>query len=183
MPIHGKSIQYEKPPMGLNPAVIAGVYDIGTHVFEWKGETSENPQVILALELAAKQSEGEYAGKPFRIYKFASLYMSKNAKLRKDVQAILGRTLSDSEAAAFDLENLLGTNCYVSLVADGEKYKIDSFIANPNPNPKIVPEDTKEPEFVTKKRAESLEAKGQTGKPAPQQNAPHGPDEGDSLPF
>ncbi len=179
MPIHGKTVEYEQPPMGLNAAVIAGVYDIGTHPFEWKGEKSENPQVIIAVELEEKQTKGDFAGQPFRIYKFASLYMSKNAKLRKDVNAILGKTLSDSEAKVFDLESLEGTNCYVSLVADGEKYKIDSFICANKQSPKLVPTLDKEPEFVTKKRAESLEAKNGTQAPAGSA-PPHGEDD---LPF
>lgn len=178
MPIHGKQVKFEQPPMGLNPAVICGVWDIGTQAFEYQGKSSENPQVVIGLELAEKQTEGDHAGKPFRLYKFENLYMSKNAKCRKDVQAILGRILSDSEAAAFDLETLVGTNCYVSLIGDGEKFKIDSFSANPKPNPKLVPEDTKEPEFVAKKRGESVEAKGGA---KPTGNAPpHGDSD---LPF
>ena len=159
MPIHGKTIQYEKPPMGLNAAVIAGVYDIGTHKFEWKGEVSENPQVIIAIELEETQADGEFKGQPFRIYKFNSLYMSKNAKLRKDVGAILGRSLSDSEARDYDLESLVGVNCYVNLIGDGDKYKIDSFSAANKRSPVLKPVMDKEPEFVTKKRAESIEAK------------------------
>ncbi len=179
MPIHGKTIEYEKPPMGLNAAVIAGVYDIGTHKFEWKGETSENPQIVLAIQLEEEQTKGDHAGQPFVIYKFASLYMSKNAKLRKDVNAILGRVLSDGEAKAFDLESLVGTNCYVTLIEDGDKYKVDSFSAANKRSPVLKPLLEKEPEFITKKRAESLEAKN--GVQAPAGSAPpHGDDD---LPF
>ena len=164
--------------MGLNAAVIAGIYDIGTHKFEWKGEVSENPQVIIAIELEETQTDGDFKGQPFRIYKFASLYMSKNAKLRKDVNAILGRTLSDAEARAFDLESLVGTNCYVNLLEDGDKYKIDSFSAANKRSPNLKPTLDKEPEFITKKRGESLEAKGD----GPRNDAPP-PGEEDDLAF
>ncbi len=176
MPIHGKQATFEQPPMGLNAAVIAGVYDIGTHKFEWQGKVSENPQIIIAIELEEAQAEGEFKGQPFRVYKFSSLYMSKNAKLRKDVNAILGRVLSDSEAKAFDIESLVGTNCYVNLMADGDKYKIDSFSAVNKRSPALAPVMTKEPEFVTKKRAESLEAKGGAG---PRTDAPPHSEEDD----
>lgn len=159
MPIHGKSVQFEKPPMGLNQAVIAGVFDIGTQTFTWEGKTSSNPQIVICLELDAKQEEGDYAGQPFRIYKFNSLYMSRNAKLRKDVQSILGKVMSDAEAAALDLESLVGTNCYVSLIENEGKYKIDSFAACPQKLPKLKPTLTDEPEFITKKRTESEEVK------------------------
>ncbi len=179
MPIHGKQVKFEQPPMGLNAAVICGVWDIGTQKFEWQGKVSENPQLVIGLELAEKQTEGDHVGQPFRVYKFENLYMSKNAKCRKDVQALLGRILSDSEAATFDLETLVGTNCYVTLIGDGEKFKIDSFSANLKPNPKLKIEDTKEPEFVTKKRGESLETK--SGTQAPASSAP--PHDDSDIPF
>lgn len=176
MPIHGKTIQYENPPMGLNQAVIAGVYDIGTQEFIYQGETSINPQIVIVLELAAKMKEGENAGKPFTLFKYENLYMSKNAKLRKNIAAILGKTMSDDEAKRFDVESLVGTNTYVSLIDNNGKAKIDSFIAYPSDQPKIKPTLTKEPEFITKKRGESLEAKG-TG---PRNDAP--PREESDLP-
>ncbi len=183
MPIHGKTIEYEKPPMGLNQAVISGVYDIGTQEFTYQGETSHNPQIVILLELAELQKEGENAGKPFQLIKFENLYMSKNAKLRKNIAAILGKTMSDEEAKTYDIEKLVGMNCYVSLIDNNGKIKVDSFVAIPPSVPKIKPTVTKEPEFITKKRGESVEAKagGKSAEPADWDNAPaHGEED---VPF
>ena len=160
MPIHGKQIKYEQPPMGLNHAVIAGVFDIGTQVFNWQGKTSQNPQVVLVMELASKQTEGDNAGKPFQVVKFENLYMSKNARLRKDVESILGKKFSsDDEAAAYDLESLVGVNLFVNLIEDGDKFKIDSFAPPIAGTAHFRPLILTEPEWVTKKRYDSLEYK------------------------
>lgn len=179
MPIHGKQIKFEQPPMGLNHAVISGVWDIGTQVFNWQGKTSENPQIVLVLELAAKMTEGENAGKPFQGVKFENLYMSKNARLRKDVESIVGKKFtSDDEAAGFDIESLIGMNVFINLMEDGDKFKIDSFAKPPAGTPNMRATLTTIPDWVAKKRAASLEEVGNGSK----QESNSDPRD-DSLPF
>lgn len=178
MPIHGKQIKFEQPPMGLNHAVIAGVWDIGTQVFNWQGKTSENPQIVIMMELAAKMTEGENAGKPFQAAKFENLYMSKNARLRKDIESIVGKKFSsDDEAAIFDVESLVGMNVFINLMEDGDKFKIDSFAKPPAGTPNMRATLTTMPDWVAKKRAASLEESALSNGNAKSNNPE------DSLPF
>lgn len=150
----------EPIPTGMQQAVCAMVCDIGTHRGEFEGKPNERRQVVVIWELLEKKTLGDYAGQPFQASKFYTMSIGKKSKLRADIQSWRGTPFSEVELQGFDLERLIGANCFLNIVEDEGKQKIHAITPLAKGMIKITPTIKTEPEWVGKKRAESLEAKG-----------------------
>ena len=170
----------EPIPTGMQQAVCAMVCDIGTHRGEYEGRPNERRQVVVIWELLEKKTLGDYAGQPFQASKFYTMSIGKKSKLRADIQSWRGVPFSDAELQGFDLERLIGANCFLNIVEEDGKRKIQAITPLAKGMTKIVPTIKTEPEWVAKQRAESLEAKG-LKKPGSDTPPPHS--EEDELPF
>lgn len=162
MPIIAKEENPGEPiPTGMQQAVCSMVCDIGTQRGQYQGKPSERRQAVIIWELAEKKTLGNYAGQPFQTSKFYTLSLSEKAKLRADLQSWRGRPFTEDELKGFDLEKLVGANCFLNIVPDENgKPKINAITPLAKGMEKILPTMKTEPEWVAKKRAESIEAKG-----------------------
>jgi hypothetical protein len=182
MPIIAKNEgkDFEKIPTGMHQAVCAFVEDIGTHEGSYMGHTISNHQVIVCWELKELMKEGENAGRPFMISKFYTLSLYEKANLRKDLESWRGKEFTDDELKGFDIENLIGANCFLNIIEKEKKDgSVRAQIASINPIPsgmeKLFVVNKIPPEWIDKKRSQSIEALAETtGESA-------GPD--DDLPF
>lgn len=112
-------------------AILIGLIELGTMEVEWEGNTKEVPKIRVTFEITDekkewKEGEGE---KPMVISQEYSYSMGSKAKLRKLVEGILGTALLDEEAYTFNMEDLLGKNCLLSIKhktskSTGNKYQI-----------------------------------------------------------
>ena len=110
----------EKIEQGNYRAVLYRIVYIGTVEGEYKGEKKSSFKVHLTWELSDERKvfkEGEEA-KPFVISQTFTFSMGSKSNLRPIVTGIIGG-LTDSEAANFDLDTLLGKACMLQ-VSHGE---------------------------------------------------------------
>ena len=114
---------FEKRPLtpkGSHIATCYGLVQIGTVPVVWQGQTKEMEKVRLTWELPEelhefKEGEGK---KPLVISQEYTHSMGSKSNLRPIVEGILGVALQDEEAYAFDLEELLGRSCILSIQHD-----------------------------------------------------------------
>lgn len=151
---------YELPPAETYQAACALVCDIGTHLGNYQGRVTTNHQVVIVFELLENDSKG----KPFQMSKFYTISLSEKANLRKDLQAWRGKPFTADELKGFDLEKLIGVNCLLSVIHEEKegktKAKISAIMKLPSTSTPFKPTIKEEPEWITKKRSESVEARG-----------------------
>jgi hypothetical protein len=101
---------------GTYLAICYGVIDIGTHHSEWQGKPVVRRQCILQWELPTETFEVDGQQKPMIISRFYTLSLSEKSNLRPDLEAWRGRPFTQEELDGFDLKNVLGRPCMVSVV-------------------------------------------------------------------
>lgn len=167
---------FETPPAETVQAVCAMVSDIGTHLGQYQGKQISNHQIVVLFELASKDSKGF----PFQMAKFYTLSLSEKANLRKDLQAWRGKPFTTEELKGFDVDKLVNANCLLSIIHEEKegktKAKISAIMSLPKGMQQIHKTVAIEPEWIGKKRAESLEMKGKVVSdkmpPAPEDDLP-----------
>lgn len=99
-------------PQGTHIAVCFLVADIGLQ------ETSfgTKRKVILGWELPEETVMIEGEEKPMIIYQNYTASLSEKANLRQDLESWRGRAFTQEELAGFDLFNVLGHPCMVSVI-------------------------------------------------------------------
>lgn len=108
---------YELPPQGTFLARCYQFIHIGTVEDTYMGEVKKFNKIRLSFELPTKTKvfkEGESA-KPITVHQEYTLSMGSKANLRKIVEGIIGTTLKDEEAYAFDVESLVGKPCLLTI--------------------------------------------------------------------
>lgn len=176
---------FEQPPTGMIQAVCVFVHDIGTQVSEYQGKPNVAHKIIVSWELAEKMTEGDYAGKPFMVSKYYTLSLNEKANLRKDLESWRGVKFTEEELDGFDVEKLVGANCFLNLVKNAkDKVVISAITQLPKGTPKLIPVNTtpseKFMEWIGKERAKSLEARESQPNHAV---APESGEQKDDLPF
>lgn len=150
-------------------------------------------KIRLSFELPLKTKvfkEGEPA-KPITIHKEYTFSMAEKANLRKLVEGMIGTTLIDHEAYAFDIETLVGMECLLGIKhKKTAKGNIRAEIASSSPlmegqtcptainTPTILMYSSwdpakfeAQPEFVREKMMESEEFKARTSSLSPEEKA------------
>lgn len=99
-------------PQGTHIAVCFLVADIGMQ------ETSYGlkHKVIVGWELPQETIEIDGEEKPMIIYQNYTASLSEKANLRQDLESWRGRAFTPQELAGFDLFNVLGHPCMVSVI-------------------------------------------------------------------
>lgn len=110
-------VQRTLAPQGTFPARIYSIIYMGTVKGEYKGTPTESYKVRISWELPTKThvfKEGEQA-RPFSVSKEVTLSMGSKSSLRPLVEGILGISFTDDDAKSFDVDELLGKECLLSL--------------------------------------------------------------------
>jgi len=124
---------FEQPPIGAHVARCVRIIDIGTQKGEYQGMPTFKRQIVIAWELPNElMTSGEYAGKPFMVSKFYTASLHEKSGLRKDLAAWRTKDFTEEELKGFDMKNLIGKPCMVSLILnDKNKAKINAVMALP----------------------------------------------------
>jgi hypothetical protein len=123
---------FQKVAPGAYPARCFRLIDIGTQRGEWAGKPTVRHQCIISWELPNELIEtGEYAGKPYSVSKFYTISLNEKANLRKDLESWRGREFTKEELDGFDLKNILGKPCMVSVIHEKDKVKVSGVMAMP----------------------------------------------------
>jgi hypothetical protein len=142
---------YSPAPQGTHPAVCFAVIDLGTQYSEQYKRHAH--KVALGWELDADPPRDD--GSPHMAWKRYTLSLHKKAGLRAMLEAWRGRAFTEQELAGFDLRNILGKGCLISLIheeREGNKYANISAVsalpkgmAPPTPSKEPVLFDMDEP--------------------------------------
>lgn len=100
-------------PPGTYMARCCAVIDLGTQTSTFSGETKSRRTIRIAWELAGPKAAD---GKPMMIGRMYGLSLHEKASLRKDLQAWRGRPFTEDELKGFEMKNVLGKACMVTVV-------------------------------------------------------------------
>jgi hypothetical protein len=105
-------------PSGSYPARCISMIDIGSIPTEWQGEKKIRALIRLKFELptVTKVFNPDKGEQPFVIERQFTKSLHEKSALRPFLDNWRGKALTDEECQAFDLSNLLGASCLLSVV-------------------------------------------------------------------
>lgn len=114
----GGGRDFKRVPSGNHIAVLNIIADVGLQPGSAMYPEPKH-QVYLRWEIPAERVTYEKAGEsmegPMCIGRFYTASMSAKANLRKDVENWRAKALTDDEAEEFELRNLLGKSCMITV--------------------------------------------------------------------
>ncbi len=114
-------------PPGTHQAVLVDVIDHGLVAQEFGGEVKKVHKVTLRWQVAEVDPETD---KRFDVQKRYTLSLNEKATLRKDLEAWRGCPFTKDQLRGFDLEQLLGVNCQLSVIHNPSKKDPTQVYAN-----------------------------------------------------
>ena len=90
--------------------------NVGTLEYEFKGETTYLNKTRLTFELPNEIRDFGGEDKPMVISKLYTTSLHEKSNLRKDLEGWRGKQFTSKELRGFDLADLLGKECYVSVI-------------------------------------------------------------------
>jgi hypothetical protein len=107
----GDSKSFTPAPVGAHQAVCVDVIDKGIVEVTYAGKTKKQHKVSLAWQIDETRDDG----KRFLVYKRYTLSLNEKATLRKDLESWRGRAFTRDEEMGFDVEQVIGANCLISV--------------------------------------------------------------------
>lgn len=131
---------FPQAPTGTHVARCFRLIDLGTQHGEYLGQPNVRSQVLVSWELPSELMED---GKPFAVSFFYTNSLGEKANLRHHLEAWRGRQFTEDELNSFDLMNILGKPCMVTVTSnDKGKAKVSAvaglpkgFVCPPQVNP------------------------------------------------
>lgn len=117
---------FPQAPTGTHLARCFRLIDLGTHHGEYQGMPNVRNQVLVSWELPTELMED---GKPFAVSQFYTNSLSEKAKMRHHLEAWRGRQFTDDERKSFDLMNILGKACMVTVVMSEKNKAVVSTVS------------------------------------------------------
>ena len=131
-------------PAGSHIATCVDVVDLGIVKSTFGGKTKAQHKVNVIWEIGEKRDDG----KPFMPRKRYTLSLHEKASLRKDLESWRGRPFTEDELSGFDLENLIGVPCMLSVVQQASNGSIYANVAAIMRLPKGVTAIEIDPSYV-----------------------------------
>ena len=111
---------FKPVPNGMHLARCYRIVDCGTQESNFKGEISFKRKVMLQFEVHGEDDDGNPLitdkGEPMSISKNYNLTLHEKSTLFKDLQSWRGRNFTPEELLKFDMKNVLGAWCMVSVI-------------------------------------------------------------------
>ena len=109
--------QRELIPIGNYPARVYEIIEIGTVDGTWMGEAKKTHKVRIGFELPTEKRVFDVAKceQPMVISKEMALSFGDLAGLRKIVEAVEGKKLTDAEAVNYEIESIMGRPLLVTV--------------------------------------------------------------------
>jgi hypothetical protein len=127
---NGGNFEREPVPSGLHVARCYSMIEIGTvsEIFDGQSKTSKKVRLTFELPNELRVFKPENGKQPMSISKVFTLSMHEKATLRKFLEQWRGKKFSEQEAKRFDVSNLLGKACMVTIIHKDKDGKIKSYI-------------------------------------------------------
>lgn len=129
---------YAPCPPGSYIARCVRLVDLGTVTTDYQGESKTAHKCLLAFEVLDPETRRD-DGQPFVISKRYTLSLHEKAALRKELASWRGRDFTPEELKGFDLKNILGQPCFVSVVETVKGDRTYSNIAGIMKAPRGMP--------------------------------------------
>lgn len=112
MPTYPKASTFVPHPAGAYAAVLCDVIDLGEVETEWKGEKRKQPKVILRFQTEEEMESGTR----FTVQRRFTNISTPRGALRPFLESWLGRPFKSGELERLDLETLIGTPAWLSIM-------------------------------------------------------------------
>lgn len=120
----------EPAPAGTHQAWCFGLIDLGTQTSNFKDGPKAAHKVWIWWLLA---NEVQTDGKPVTAGTFYSLGLNEKSNLRKMLQGWRGKPFTEEELAGFDLRNILGKPCLLTIAHTQKDNKVRDVITAVGP--------------------------------------------------
>lgn len=148
----GSNKEFKQVPEGSHMAVCYRVIDLGTQRWDYQGEPQIGRKVLIGWELHGEADDGAALttddGQPLAVSKKYTLSLGRKANLRADIESWRGKAFTQAELDGFDIGNLLGAACMITIKHEkkGEKTyanvasvtRFPAALKNMKPAPKNV---------------------------------------------
>lgn len=130
-------------PSGSHLARCYRIIDLGTQKTEWAGQVKLLPKVMFQFEVHGEDDEGNPLvtpkGEPMSISKNYTLSLRDKSQLKADLEAWRSRGFTQDELKGFELKNVLGAWCMLTVTrATGKDGKDYTNISGISPVPKAM---------------------------------------------
>lgn len=156
MPTHApvKSGSFTLAPEGTHMARCFQFVHIGTIQDSYMGQPTEFNKIRLTFELPEELHvfKEEKGPQPMVISQDYTLSLGEKANLRKLVEGIVGHAMTNEEAAAFDVESLVGMPCLLLIkhkTSVSGKKRAEISGASPLVKSMIAPAPVNPPRYLT----------------------------------
>lgn len=126
IPKPNDTTEFVPPPAGTHLAVCYRFIDLGTQETEFQGQKKHQRKVLMGWELSDELMED---GKPFIVQKRYTWSMSEKANLRADLESWRGRAFEGKDFGTFNIKNVLGKSCILTIVHNVHNGKTYANIA------------------------------------------------------
>jgi hypothetical protein len=123
---------FEIPEAGAVVGRCYMVADLGTQDTSFQGKPKKAHKILLSWELAQTMEDG----RPFAISSRYTLSLFDQAILRQHLESWRGKSFTEEELAGFDVKNVLGKYCLLSIVHNREGDKTYANVKGIMPVPK-----------------------------------------------
>lgn len=139
----GSTSDFVPVPTGLHLARCYEIIDFGTQQGEWQGQPKFTRKVMFKWEVHSEDEQGKPTvtgkGEPMSISKNYTLSLSENARLRQNLRSWRGREFTTEELKAFEIKNVLGAWCMLSIIkTTGKNGKEYTNVDNTMPVPLAI---------------------------------------------
>tara|TARA_R100000995_G_C3441922_1_gene103763 strand:- start:86 stop:817 length:732 start_codon:yes stop_codon:yes gene_type:complete len=126
----GEDKGYEEVPIGAHKAICYKLIDGGTAEEEYQGEVSIRHKIFMFWEMPELRMADD---RPMSIFKEYTFSLHPRSNLHKDVSSWRNCAFSVEELAAFDLTQLLGKGCKLTVGrTSGDKAKVTQIHSLPS---------------------------------------------------
>lgn len=120
---------FKQAPAGNHIARCIKLTDLGHQRGEYQGEPTFRDQVLITWELCNEKMDD---GQPFIVSAFLTNSLNEKAKLRGWLESWRGRQFTEAECKKFDLMNVLGKPCMVTVImSEKGKAKVAGIASMP----------------------------------------------------
>lgn len=147
MPANNGGGDFTPPPAGGHIATCYRVIDLGTQHTDHQGQAKLQRKVLLSWEITDERMDD---GKPFVVSKRYTFSSHEKATLRKDLEAWRGLAFKETDfgPGGFNIRNLLGKPCMLSIVHAEREGKTYANIASLSKLPKNMEATAPESEII-----------------------------------
>ena len=114
--------EFQQLTPGTHLARCYSIVDLGVQRGEYQGSPTVRNQIVVRWEVPGETIEIDGEAKPLTISRFYTNSLNEKSTLRHDLVAWRGREFTAEELMKFDLENILGKACLLT-VAHNDKGK------------------------------------------------------------